>query len=76
LSGWSGKKFRRNGSSWESGIPRRVHRWLAEKNHSDWDLNQALGTLEARDVERIRAVPEVAALSAFLQEMQQGDQAA
>lgn len=50
--------------------PRRALRWLAERNQRSWDINQAIGALDDQDIQRIRAVPELAELSAFLQEMQ------
>jgi len=36
-----------------------------------WDINQAISALDDQDIQRIRAIPEVAELSAFLQETQQ-----
>lgn len=56
--------------------PKEVLRRLAETNQKQWNLAQAISTLDAQDIERIRAIPEVAALSTFLHELQKGDQAA
>ena len=52
------------------GDPRGALRWLAERSNKRWDINQAIGGLDNQDIQRIRAVPEVAELSTFLQEMQ------
>jgi hypothetical protein len=41
-----------------------------------WDLQQAISSLDAQDIDRIRALPEVAELSTFLQKVQQDDKAA
>jgi len=51
--------------------PKRALIWLAEKNNRSWDTNQAITALDDQDIQRIRAIPEVAELSAFLQETQQ-----
>jgi hypothetical protein len=56
--------------------PKGVLQQLAEKNQKKWDIHQAISTLNPDDIERIRAIPEVAELNAFLQEMQKVDQAA
>ena len=41
-----------------------------------WDTRQAIGLLDAHDVERIRALPEVTELSNFLQEVLKDGKAA
>jgi hypothetical protein len=56
--------------------PRGVLQQLAENNKKKWDMDQAISTLNAQDIERIRAISEVAELSTFLQQMQSDDQAA
>lgn len=56
--------------------PQGVLQQLAANSKKSWDTNQAMGLLDARDIDRIRALPEVMELTAFLQKMQQGDQAA
>ncbi len=56
--------------------PKGVLRQLAELNKKTWDIDQAINALNADDVNRIRAIPEVAELSAFLQEVQKDERAA
>lgn len=56
--------------------PKGVLKLLAEKNGKKWDIDQAINALGADDINRIRAIPEVAELNAFLQKMQKDDQAA
>lgn len=50
--------------------PKAALRQFAENHHKQWDTQQAINSLDADDIERIRAIPAVAELSAFLQEMQ------
>ena len=45
-------------------------RRLAEDSKRNWDILEAINALDAHDVERIRAIPQVAELSTFLQQMQ------
>ncbi|HUY87954.1 MAG TPA: hypothetical protein VMV10_04385 [Pirellulales bacterium] len=49
--------------------PRRALASLAEKNQRRWDTNQAINALDDEDIKRIRSIPEVEELSAFLEEM-------
>jgi hypothetical protein len=56
------------------GDPRGALRWFAKKHHKRWDMNQAVAALDIHDIELIRAVPEVAELTVFLQEMQNNGQ--
>ena len=49
--------------------PRRTLTSLAEKNQRRWDANQAIDALDDEDIQRIRSIPEVEELSAFLEEM-------
>jgi predicted ATP-dependent endonuclease of OLD family len=56
--------------------PRGVLQQLAEKNHRTWDFRQAMSLLDAQDIDKIRALPEVIELSTFLEKMQKGDKAA
>ncbi|MGA8352090.1 MAG: hypothetical protein WB773_30150 [Isosphaeraceae bacterium] len=51
--------------------PRGALTRLAKENKKSWDINQAISALDDQDIQRIRAIPEVAELSAFLQETQQ-----
>jgi hypothetical protein len=53
--------------------PHAVLQLLAENNKKKWDINKAISALDAHDIERIRAIPEVAELSAFLLAMQKED---
>jgi hypothetical protein len=53
--------------------PQGVLQQLAENNQKKWDIHQAISALDADDIERIRAIPEVAELSTFLHEMQKND---
>jgi len=39
--------------------PRGVLQQLAEKNKTKWDSRRAVGLLEAHDIDRIRALPQV-----------------
>jgi hypothetical protein len=50
--------------------PKGVLQQLAENANKKWDTNQAINALDSQDIERIRAVPEVAELISFLQAMQ------
>lgn len=52
------------------GDPSGAFRWLANKTHRTWDFQQAIRALDDQDVQQIRKIPEVAELSAFLQEVQ------
>lgn len=56
--------------------PKAVLRQLAEKNQRKWDTDQAINALKTEDIERIRAIPEVAELNNFLREMREYNQAA
>jgi hypothetical protein len=56
--------------------PAGVLQQLQEKSKKKWDPKQAIGSLDAHDIQRIRALPEVAELSSFLEKVQQDDQAA
>jgi predicted ATP-dependent endonuclease of OLD family len=56
--------------------PRGVLEQLAEKNQRKWDSMQAIGLLDAQDIDKIRALPEVSELSAFLKNVQKNDKAA
>lgn len=48
--------------------PRGILQHLAEKNNTTWDLRRGIAALDDQDVQRIRTVPEVAELTAFLRE--------
>jgi hypothetical protein len=56
--------------------PRGVLQQLAGNSNKKWDTNQAISALDGQEIERMRAIPEVAELNTFLQEMQKADQAA
>ena len=56
--------------------PKGVLQQLAANQQKTWDTLQAISSFDAHDVERIRAVPEVAELTAFLLKMQTSYQAA
>jgi hypothetical protein len=56
--------------------PSGVLQQLAEKNHRKWDSMRAIGLLDAEDIARIRALPEVTELSTFLKKLQKEDKAA
>jgi hypothetical protein len=56
--------------------PKGVLHQLASNSNKQWNTNQAIGSLDAHDIERIRAIPEVAELKTFLEMMQKSDQAA
>jgi hypothetical protein len=44
---------------------------LAQKTNRTWDTGRAIGLLDDHDIDRIRALPEVRELSAFLESVQQ-----
>ncbi len=50
--------------------PRGVLARLAKQNNRSWDINEAIDALDNQDIERIRAIPEVAELNEFLQTIQ------
>ena len=50
--------------------PKRTLGWLAEKNNRSWNIDQAIKALDDRDIERIRAIPEVVELREFLHDAQ------
>lgn len=56
--------------------PKGVLERLAAATGKKWDVNQAISALSADDVEKIRAIPEVAELVSFLHEMQASQQVA
>ena len=56
--------------------PKGVLQLLAEKNNTTWDSTRALGLLDTYDIDRIRRLPEVNELDAFLKKVQTGDKAA
>lgn len=56
--------------------PKGVLQQLAEKNKRPWDIEQAINALGSDDINHIRTIPEVAELSAFLQDVQKNGQAA
>lgn len=56
--------------------PQGVLQLLAEKNNAKWDTRRALAMLDAQDIDRIRALPEVSELSTFLKKVQTDGKAA
>jgi len=56
--------------------PRGVLLQLERQTQKKWDSDQAIVLLDAHDVERIRALPEVIELSTFMQKVQKDGQAA
>ncbi len=56
--------------------PKGILDWLARKSKRPWDMSKAIKGLDAEDIERIRAVPAVSELSAFLQSVLKDDRAA
>jgi hypothetical protein len=56
--------------------PKGVLQQLAEKNEKKWDIDRAINALNTEDIDRIRAIPEVAELNTFLQKLQRDDWAA
>jgi hypothetical protein len=56
--------------------PEGVLQELARKSNRPWDFRQAIGQLDAGDIDRIRALPEVSELLAFLEKVQKDDKAA
>jgi hypothetical protein len=56
--------------------PKGVLQQLAERHQKTWDTRRAVGLLNDEDVDRIRALPEVAELSMFLKRVQKDDKAA
>jgi len=56
--------------------PIGVLKVLASRNHKTWNFDDAIRLLDPKDVERIRALPEVADLIHFLQQRQEEDRAA
>jgi hypothetical protein len=51
--------------------PKGVLHHLAEKNHKVWDASQAIRLLSDDDINRMRALPEMHELIAFLTKMHQ-----
>jgi hypothetical protein len=47
---------------------------LAKDNQTKWDSRQAINLLDAHDIERIRALPEVSELNSFLRKVQKDGQ--
>jgi hypothetical protein len=66
-------------AEWVS-LGRRDPQWvldqLTAKSGRKWDTNQAISSLDAQDIERIRALPEVVELTRFLQDVQRDGRAA
>jgi hypothetical protein len=56
--------------------PKGVLRQLEERSNRPWDSRQAISSLDANDIQRMRALPEVAKLSRFLEQVRQDDRAA
>jgi hypothetical protein len=56
--------------------PKGILKYLSECNQRTWDLHRAISSLDEEDIEQIRAVPAVAELCQFIQDMQKGEQAA
>jgi hypothetical protein len=56
--------------------PAGVLNQLAERCQQKWDTNKAIGLLKDHDVDLIRALPDVAELSKFLEKVQRDDEAA
>lgn len=56
--------------------PKGVLEQLARNTNIEWNTDRAISQLDAADIDRIRAVPEVEELCAFLEEMQKEHQAA
>jgi hypothetical protein len=71
-----GKKVPRDMIALGKRDPVGVLSWLEGKSRKPWDLQQALAVLDDHDLQRIRALPEVAELCAFLAKVQQDDEAA
>jgi hypothetical protein len=49
---------------------------LAQKGTNKWNPEQAIGSLDLHDVQRIRALPEVKELGTFLEKVQRDEEAA
>ncbi len=49
---------------------------LAKGNKRTWNAHQAIAELDTRDIERIRAIPQVAELNQFLERVKRGERAA
>lgn len=56
--------------------PSGVLQHLAERNKTKWDFRRVLDLLDAHDIDRIRALPEVSDLCSFLKSVHKDDKAA
>ncbi len=56
--------------------PKGVLQQLARKSQKEWSTERAITSLDADDITRIRSIPEVAELSAFLEDVQKHERAA
>jgi hypothetical protein len=62
--------------AWGLRDPKGALQRLAEINHAAWDTARAIDMLDARDIEKIRTLPPLKDLTAFLKSVQQDEKAA